>query len=391
MTIPISSTEFQILVSHQAPGSLSLYMPTHRAGFETQQNPIRFKNLLARAEEKLIESGLRRPVAEARLRPLHAYLADGRFWQNQQDGLALFFGLAEPSIYRLPVRLPEMVSIGSHFHLKPLLPLLGRNVLFHILALGQGSVRLFEAGRFHIRDLTPAEMPHKAEDVTEFYETDRIQQWHTKTPHSGSKQDRAAMFHGQGVGGTDARTEKKRLAEFCYQVHGAVRKFMESSQSPLVLAAIEPLLGIYRGLNNYPFLEEQFINRFPDDLRQEELRQIAWPLVTYHYEKAFETDSAKFNEFGETGLATADLGKAVTAAHTDQIDRLFVSIDDQAWGTFDEQNWRTEIHDQYQHGDRDLLDLAAVRAFLSGSTIYPCRRHEMPTDSSIAATFRFKA
>ncbi|MEJ2031674.1 MAG: hypothetical protein P8Y63_01230 [Deltaproteobacteria bacterium] len=389
MTIPISSADFETLINHSMPSSLSLYMPTHRAGTETQQNAIRFKNLLARAEEKFIESGLRRPEAEARLRPLHAYLGDGRFWQNQLDGLVLFFGLAEPLLFRLPLRLPEMVNVGSHFYLKPLLPLLGRNVYFYILALSQGSVRLFEAGRFHVIELTPADMPRKAEDVIELYETERIQQWHSATPPTGPKPG-TAMFHGQGVG-TDARTEKKRLAEFCSQVQNAVRKFLENSQAPLVLAAIEPLLGLYRGLNNYPYLEAQPINRNPETMRPEELRQLAWPLVAPHEEKTLAADTARFNALAETGLATGDLAKVVAAAYTDQIDRLFVSVDDQAWGTFDEQNWTAEIHDHYRHGDRDLLDLAAVRAFLGGSTIYPCRRHEMPTDSNIAATFRFKA
>ncbi|HEX9080902.1 MAG TPA: hypothetical protein VF768_01425, partial [Holophagaceae bacterium] len=353
MPIPITATELQVLISHEAPGSLSFYLPTHRAGFETQQNAIRFKNLLARAEEKLIEGGLKRAAVEARLRPLHAFLGDGRFWQNQLDGLAVFFGLAEPVIYRLPIRLPELVSVGSHYYLKPLLPLLGRNVPFHILALGQGSVRLFKANRFRIREITPAEMPHKAEDVTEYYETERIQQWHTMTPQAGPKHARTPMYHGHGVGRTDARGEKKRLAEFCSQVHGGVRKALEGSQAPLVLAAIEPLLGLYRGLNNSPFLEEEVINRFPENLRPEDLRQLAWPLVEHHYAEAFEADSAKYNELAETGLATADLAKVVSAAHTDQIDRLFVSVDDQAWGTFDEQGWSTEIHDQYHPGDRD--------------------------------------
>jgi hypothetical protein len=390
MTMPITAAEFETLTDHSLPGSMSLFMPTYRAGFETQQNPIRFKNLLAKAERKLIDSGWRRPDAEKRLRPLHSLLSDGRFWQNQMDGLALFYGMADPLIYRLPLQLPEMVVTGDHFHLKPLIPLLAWDISFYILALSQGSVQLLQAGRFHVHAATPEKMPRNMDEVSEYYETERILQWHTSTPGAGAKGERAAMFHGHGVG-TDDRVEKKWLTEYCYQVNGAVQKFLQGSQAPLVLAATEPLLGIYRQINGYPYLQEQVVNRNPENLRPDELRQHVWPLVIPHYELGRQKDMDKFRQLAETELATSDTARVVTAAHDGQIDRLFIALDDQVWGTFDAQNWVTEIHEQPQPGDRELLELTAVRAFLSGATIHPCRRHEMPADSSLAATFRFKA
>jgi hypothetical protein len=39
------------LISEQKGICVSIYMPTHRAGSETQQDPIRLKNLLKEAEE----------------------------------------------------------------------------------------------------------------------------------------------------------------------------------------------------------------------------------------------------------------------------------------------------------------------------------------------------
>ena len=44
---------------------VSIYAPTHRSGPEVQQGPIRLKNLLKRAEEQLVEGGLRAPEARA--------------------------------------------------------------------------------------------------------------------------------------------------------------------------------------------------------------------------------------------------------------------------------------------------------------------------------------
>jgi hypothetical protein len=54
----------QIFLNSHSDWCVSLYMPAHRAGRETEQDPIRFKNLLRQAEERLHAEGMR--SAEAR-------------------------------------------------------------------------------------------------------------------------------------------------------------------------------------------------------------------------------------------------------------------------------------------------------------------------------------
>jgi hypothetical protein len=53
---------------------VSIFTPTHRAGTETQQDPIRFKNLLREAEERLLASGLGTPEAHELLKPAQRLL-----------------------------------------------------------------------------------------------------------------------------------------------------------------------------------------------------------------------------------------------------------------------------------------------------------------------------
>lgn len=49
-----------VIAEVQSP-TVSMFLPTHRAGPEAQQNPIRLENLLKQAERQLIDEG-RRPV-----------------------------------------------------------------------------------------------------------------------------------------------------------------------------------------------------------------------------------------------------------------------------------------------------------------------------------------
>jgi hypothetical protein len=67
-----------------------VFLPTHRAGREVEQAPIRLKNLLRQATDALTFDGVRARESDRLLAPLRRLLDDRLFWQYQSDGLALF-------------------------------------------------------------------------------------------------------------------------------------------------------------------------------------------------------------------------------------------------------------------------------------------------------------
>ena len=104
-----SRDELRTLVERDEGPCVSIFMPTHRAGAETQQNPIRVKNLTREAEKQLIEGGLPSRGAKELLVPLKGLLEDALFWRYQSDGLAMFSSVALFRCYRLPVTFDELV------------------------------------------------------------------------------------------------------------------------------------------------------------------------------------------------------------------------------------------------------------------------------------------
>ena len=86
----LTKADLELLMLKEDQQCVSIYLPTHRTGVETQQGPIRLKNLLSEAEMHLSEQGLGPRDVQKILEPASKLLPDSYFWQYQSDGLAIF-------------------------------------------------------------------------------------------------------------------------------------------------------------------------------------------------------------------------------------------------------------------------------------------------------------
>jgi hypothetical protein len=195
--------ELKALVKRREGPCVSIYMPTHRAFPETKQDPIRFKNLLRQAEERLKAVGLRSPDAKKLLKPARALIKDGLFWQYQGDGLATFISSDGFYHYRLPLKFDELLVVTDRCHIKPLLSLIGLDGRFYILALSQNEVKFFQCTRHSVREVELKNVPRSLGEALKYDDPERQLQFHTRAPAAGG--ERAAMFHGQGVGKDDTK------------------------------------------------------------------------------------------------------------------------------------------------------------------------------------------
>jgi hypothetical protein len=140
------------LIEHHDDLLVSAFLPTHRTAPESEQDPIRLRNLLDQAHEQASAAGVREPQVRELLEPAHGLLAapESGFWSYQSDGLALFLAPGFIRMFRLPVELPELVVAGTRFHVKPRLGPLSADQRFYVLALSQNEVRLLQGTRQHL-------------------------------------------------------------------------------------------------------------------------------------------------------------------------------------------------------------------------------------------------
>lgn len=365
---------------------VSIFMPTRRAGPETRENPIRFKNLVNQAEEQLAKNELRPPEARDFLQPLQTLINDYDFWQHQHEGLAVFLSPDLFRSYSLPLTFEEDLIIGNRFHLKPLLPLLSDDGQFYLLRLSQGEIRLFEATRYTIDEIKLEGVPKNRAEALKYDEPIKQLQFHTQTASPAGSTTRPGVFHGQGGGKDEGKTD---ILRFFQQVDEGLQQYLKG-EKPLVLAGVEYLLPIYQEANSYPhLLSGQGIEGNFDDVNAEDVHQQAWSIVEPHFQQARQEALARYESLVHKGLASGELRQIIPAAHYGRVETLFVAIDIQQWGQFDPDANTLHLHKQPKAGDEDLLDLAAVQTLLNSGRVYALTSVTMPDNRPVAAIFRY--
>lgn len=379
----LTMEELRSLLEGPPGWRVSMFMPAHRAGRETQQDPIRLKNLIREADERLRAEGLRSPEAAALLSPAQRLLEDPGFWRNQSDGLAVFLSAHESRAYRLPIQFRELVVVGGAFHLKPLLPFVTSTGRFYILALSQNQVRLFEGTPHTVDEVDLQGLPASLAEAVPAEASERQLQFHTGTPARSGQ--RAAAFHGHDLG-DEAR---HRILRWFRQIDERVRRELAGSRAPLVLAAVEYLMPLYGEANAYPLLMDRGIPGSPEAVKTAELHARAWAIVKPQFMQAQEKALALYRQLEGTGRTTADVTEVVLAAYHGRIDVLFVALGLQVWGTYDPETESVCIHADPDPRDNDLLDLAAIQSVMTGGTVYVVEPREVPGNGLVAGVLRY--
>lgn len=376
--------ELAALAAASHRSCISIYTPMERLGVETQQNPIRFKNLLRQVEERLLAlecSG--QEIAEL-LQPIYE-LDTYDFWQHQSDGLAIF---RSPDLFRyycLPMTLPTLAVATDRFHLKPLLQLLSGDGQFYILALSQNQVRLFQGTRYSVSEVELTDLPTSMAEALQLDDPQQNLQFHTGTSPGGGG-DRAAIFHGQGAGNDE---RKANLLRYFRQVNDGLASHLHGSQAPLVLAGVDYLLPIYQQVSTYTHILPVGVTGNPEILKPEELHNQAWQIVQPYFELDKESTVERFEALQGTGKTAHTIEQVVSAAYFQRVETLFVTVGEQVWGSFDPETNAVQIHDRPAAGDEDLLNLAALHTLLNAGTIYAVEPGQVPENRQIAAIFRY--
>jgi hypothetical protein len=365
--------------------SISIYLRTHRAGPDAQQDPVLFRDLLKQAEQQLVERGIAPDDADEILAPAKLLLRDVEFWRHQSEGLAVLVSPDEMLTYSLPYAPPQRVMINTTYAIYPLLPLLTHEARFYVLALSQKSVRVLACSRATVRAVDlPEDMPRSLRAYAKLDDPERQLNYHTSTPQYGSG---VAQFHGKGG---EAEREKVVLLQFMQEIDRGLRSAIGNDGNPLVLATVDYEAAMFRSASKYTPILDAIIVGNPDHLKPHELRDAAWPIVEAHVQRTLDDVFEAFHSRRHTGLATARLPDIVMKAATGRVDQLIVASDTVVRGQYDPFTLEVHVHadESAEPDDIDLIEMAAVETIRNGGTAHAVDRAAMPDDADAIAVLR---
>ena len=375
--------DLKVLSENREFPSISVYMPMQRAA-GSQQNPIRFKTMLKKAENMLLDYGLKKGKNNF-LEPAERVYNDVSYWTHRSDGLAMFLSSDVFRIFRLPAEFSELVVITGRFHLKPLIPIISENTRFFILAASQNKVRLLRCSRDLVVEMAPEEMPKSIHETLKYDHSQEHLQYHTGDKKGGAGEP-VAIYHGQGTGIDE---HEENLKRFVRDVCKSVENALHDETAPLVFAGVDELFSLYKDVCEYKNLLDKPLTGNPDEMSLEELKNSVWPIVETIVLKKEEEVRERYRNLSHTSSATWELNEIVSASYFGRVDSLFVAKGVQEWGTFDPENNRVVLHGEKEPEDEDLLDFCAIHTLANGGRVFVANPSEVPDQGLAAAIFRY--
>lgn len=389
---PVPRSEIdRLLRDHDSP-CISIYLPTFRGARETKQNGIRFRNLIKRADDSLVELGLGEDERSELLEPLHALAGDHELWQQQDCGLAVFRSKSEMSFYKLPASLEELVVVEDRFHLKPLLSFVMLDQKYFVLELALHSVKLFEGDAYALEEIDLGDAPTRLEDAVGYdIEPQHLQYHSVRSASVGAGVGPVGagpggpIYHGHGEGNDDRKNEVRKWFTI---LRDAIEERVQDRQTPIVLAGVEYLCSYFRGSTNFNCLDE-IVRGNTEPLSAKELHARAWPIVEPHLQRELDESREDVGSMEANGRGSSDLEEVVTAAIDGRVQTLFVSRDDHVWGEYDMAARSVRVYEEQRPGADDLLDRAAVETYAKGGKVYVVPPDRLPNGGKVTALYRY--
>jgi Bacterial archaeo-eukaryotic release factor family 11 len=365
--IPTRSEIERLLTARETP-CVSMYLPTSPITQDAQAERIELKNLISASAEQIEAAGTDRRRLSAVREPLEELLEDDEFWAEQARSLAVFASPTGVRTYRLPNRLTSAVEVADRFYVKPLLRAVTFPQAGFVLALAAGSVRLVEV---------TGEGPPFTVDVP------GLPRDAASAAGKASIADRSPSGRIQGSEG-----QKVRLRQFARKVDHALRGVLTGLELPLVLAAAEPLDGIYRSLNSYPHLVESGVPGSPEGATDWDLAEAARKVLDEVYERELSALRDRFELQVSHGRASTDLATIARAATYGAVETLFMDIDEKVPGFVEDESGAL-THAEDDAASYGVVDEIARRVLLSGGRVLAVRRPEVPGGGPAAAILRY--
>lgn len=392
-----------VLAEHPAP-CLSLGMPTHRTVPDNRVDRPTYRHLVEALEAALLLTSSRAEAARL-LAPLRVLADTVRFWDHTHEGLVVLAAGGTARVFVLPVPVKPLAVVASRFHTLPLIRLVAASDRYNLLLLTSREAHVYEGclmeGATDALDPVPLHGPDEPPGLDRREVVDaEIYQPHRVFRGMGP----AGLASGSVVhGGTGSKRDdiEADTEIFFRHVDDVVReRVSRRSGLPLVLVALPQLAAVFRGVSKNRHLLDEIVPHDAHLLPPDHLSALVKPVIARIREQRIEHALRQFSVARDRGLAAGDLSDIARAAMAGKVSLLLVEKDRFEPGRFDRETGAIEPDgempaDLSRSGDEpairteDLLGVLAETVLLHGGDILALDRIRMPTESGVAALYRY--
>jgi hypothetical protein len=297
----MNRTDVLLLQSIRSNPCLTITLPTHRTAPDNQQDPIRLRNLLTQATNRLLADYSRRELEPLLARLDH--LAQEIDFRYTLDGLALFASIDFGRSFATPFPLPERVVVDETFATRDLVYALNRAIRYWVLVLSEQPTRLYEGTREILVEVNNKDFPLTHEG-----------------PGGATR-----LPGGPGVSRSAHRDEYAR--QFYRSVDGALGRILAQDPQPVILVGVDRNLAFFQEVTAHGSHIAGAVAGSHDKTSAHELGKLVWPLVQAHKAQTRNQALERLGTAVGGQRSASTLGEVWRMAHEGRGDQLLVEED----------------------------------------------------------------
>ena len=344
---------------------LSIYLSAYSPENDSIPFGVQLQSALQRATEKLGSTpagGEDLPLEQLR------QFAKERRWEKERGGLTIFCARNLIRVFRTSHVVSESVHVGNDFHITPLLSALTKHPQFVILALSENHVRLLRCSNLEAVEVDlPASIPRSVKQAGAFDKPDHDLE---NRSAAGSAPGSRRRIHF-GTGTAEEKTEEY-ISYFFRIIDHEVTRLYRREKLPLILAAVERELALYKKVSCYPHLLRGSIQGSPERVSNSQLHLSALKVLD---DEAAAEEADLLSQIAEkqsSGLTLTDVPSMLTAARLGHIHLLLLG----------EQKKASD--------EEELLNLTTIETLRHDGHVATFAHHQLPSGGSAAAILRYK-
>ncbi|MCX6595172.1 MAG: hypothetical protein NTV70_02245 [Acidobacteria bacterium] len=373
------------LSSFEGP-CLSLYLPGHRPGGQSQNSVARLRVQLAAAETELTAAGILPTDIDALLSPLRHLEHDPELLEGHRDVLIIFRSIETLQLFRQPGLDLDQLFVGRHFQIAPVLGQLMATPDFYLLQLSRKRVQLLKIDQEgHQEMVLPPEIVSDYEKFKNFDQPD-----HLLRARSGASGGHGAQSPVSFGTGSEREAESGHFHDFCRSIDRGLHSMLAKHPLPLVIAGTKPEVAAFQTASTYPRVVESSVGGSPEGgTPVAEMVRQGRALVRQWISPELQHVLQLYRELAGSAKAVEELHAIVRAAALGLVEYLAYSPGTQASGNYDTLTERRMLGGEFVATNVDLVNAAIVDTLRHRGKVMPLPEGALTGSASVVAILRY--